>query len=115
MSTEGDAFTLAFHDPIDAVSWALESQHRLLMLPWPPELLRHQDAREQQTPPFVEGNDVVFRGLRVRMAMHTGQPDAIQVTQHASWGLSSRRHARAIFHKEKPLEPKASCFRLSGS
>lgn len=26
VSTEGDAFTIAFHDPIDAVSWALTMQ-----------------------------------------------------------------------------------------
>lgn len=81
VATEGDAFTVAFHDPIDAISWALESQHRLLALPWAAELLTQQDAREQHTPPSVEGNDVMFKGLRVRMAMHTGQYDSMQVMQ----------------------------------
>jgi len=33
--TEGDAFTMAFHDPIDAITWALDVQHRLLLLPCP--------------------------------------------------------------------------------
>ena len=71
---------MAFHDPIDAISWALECQHRLLTLPWPAQLLSQQDAREQHSPPSVEGDDVMFKGLRVRMAMHTGQPDAITVS-----------------------------------
>ncbi|KAL3134262.1 hypothetical protein ABBQ38_006526 [Trebouxia sp. C0009 RCD-2024] len=27
VATEGDAFTMAFHDPIDAISWCLEAHH----------------------------------------------------------------------------------------
>ena len=84
MATEGDAFTVAFHDPLDAISWALEVQHRLLLLPWPEELLSHADAKEEHTPSFVPTKALLFRGLRVRMAMHTGLPDALQV---GSWAL----------------------------
>ena len=32
VSTECDALTTAFHDPIDAISWALDVQHKLLLL-----------------------------------------------------------------------------------
>ena len=80
VSTEGDAFTMAFHDPIDAISWALDVQHKLLLLPWPQELLSHADAKEQYTPAFLPKQILLFKGLRVRMAMHTGKPDAIQVS-----------------------------------
>lgn len=79
MLTEGDAFTMAFHDPIDAIAWAQDVQHRLLLLPWPAELLTQPDAKEQYSPPFMPIKRQLFRGLRVRMAMHTGKPEAIQV------------------------------------
>ncbi|DBA68431.1 TPA: hypothetical protein ACH3X2_013731 [Trebouxia sp. C0005] len=81
VSTEGDAFTMAFHDPIDAISWALEVQHKLLLLDWPDALLSHNDAKEECAPgtaPITQ-TAVIFRGLRVRMAVHTGTPDALQV------------------------------------
>ncbi|DBA84440.1 TPA: hypothetical protein ACH3X1_006072 [Trebouxia sp. C0004] len=77
--TEGDAFTMAFHDPIDAIAWALDVQHRLLLLPWPSELLTQADAKEVYSPPFMPIRRLMFKGLRVRMAMHTGNPEAIQV------------------------------------
>ena len=77
--TEGDAFTMAFHDPLDAIAWALDVQHRLLLLPWPAELLTQADAKEVYSPPFMPICRLVFKGLRVRMAMHTGKPEAIQV------------------------------------
>ena len=71
---------MAFHDPIDAISWALDVQHKLLLLPWPPMLLSHADAKEQYSPGFLPKQVLLFKGLRVRMAMHTGKPDAIQVS-----------------------------------
>ena len=79
VATEGDAFTMAFHDPIDAISWALEVQHKLLLLPWPQELLSQADTKEEYTPESLTKQALLFRGLRVRMAMHTGVPDALQV------------------------------------
>lgn len=81
VSTEGDAFTMAFHDPIDAISWALEVQHKLLLLDWPDALLSHDDAKEESGPGAATNTQaaVFFRGLRVRMAVHTGTPDALQV------------------------------------
>ena len=42
---------MAFHDPIDAISWALEVQHKLLLLDWPEELLTQDEAKEQFLPP----------------------------------------------------------------
>ena len=78
MATEGDAFTMAFHDPIDAIAWALNVQHRLLTLPWPAEILEHPECTKQTG---ADGtNTPIFCGLRVRMAIHTGKPDSMQVS-----------------------------------
>lgn len=70
---------MAFHDPIDAISWALNVQHRLLLLPWPPELHLHPECSKQDSP--TDPSQVLFQGLRVRMAIHTGKPDSIQVSK----------------------------------
>ena len=84
VATEGDAFTMAFHDPIDAIAWALNVQHRLLLLPWPAELLDHPECTKQSSGDGT--GPAIFCGLRVRMAIHTGRPDSIQVwvTQHTA-------------------------------
>ena len=78
VATEGDAFTMAFHDPIDAIAWALNVQHRLLMTPWPAEILEHPECTKQTAPDGT--GPPIFSGLRVRMAIHTGKPDSIQVS-----------------------------------
>ena len=83
MATEGDAFTMAFHDPIDAIAWALNVQHRLLTLPWPAEILKHPECTKQTA---ADGTNIlIFCGLRVRMAIHTGKPDSMQVCVHWVW------------------------------
>ena len=68
---------MAFHDPIDAIAWALNVQHRLLLLPWPAEILEHPECIKQTAPDKMGPN--IFCGLRVRMAIHTGKPESIQV------------------------------------
>ena len=70
---------MAFHDPIDAIAWACDVQQRLLVLPWPEQLLTQPDSKEVWSPPFMPQRRLIFKGLRVRMAMHTGTPEAIQV------------------------------------
>lgn len=66
---------VAFHDPLDAIGWALHVQLALLEAPWPPELLQNAQARLETCP---EGK-LLFRGLRVRMAINTGIPAEIIV------------------------------------
>ena len=83
VATEGDAFTMAFHDPIDAIAWALNVQHRLLTLPWPAEILEHPECTKQTA--ADDADTPIFCGLRVRMAIHTGKPDSMQVC--ARWVL----------------------------
>ncbi|KAK9815654.1 hypothetical protein WJX72_007454 [[Myrmecia] bisecta] len=78
VTTEGDAFTMAFHDPIDAIGWALHVQYKLLQLPWPAELLTHHRAAEEKA--MVDDEEtVIFRGLRVRMGINTGVPEYLQM------------------------------------
>ena len=66
---------VAFHDPIDAIGWALHVQLALLEAPWPPELLQQPQAKLETC---KDGN-LLFRGLRVRMAINTGVPAGIIV------------------------------------
>ncbi|KAG2494400.1 hypothetical protein HYH03_007452 [Edaphochlamys debaryana] len=44
--TEGDAFTVAFHGPDDALAFAMDLQMALLTADWPADLLDHPDGRE---------------------------------------------------------------------
>ncbi|MFZ2955680.1 MAG: adenylate/guanylate cyclase domain-containing protein [Candidatus Ozemobacteraceae bacterium] len=71
VKTEGDAFMAAFGEPQSAVRWCLAVQERLLCAKWPPDLLEFPDAAEVAGMP----GQPLFRGLRVRMGIHTGVPD----------------------------------------
>lgn len=73
VKTEGDAFMVAFQDPVAAVRWCLDVQRSLVSLSWPPELTEHDDAREVRD----EHGGVAFRGLRVRMGVHVGEPQEV--------------------------------------
>ena len=73
-------YILEFHEPLDAIGWALHVQLALLEAPWPLELLNHPQARLETCP---EGK-LLFRGLRVRMAINTGVPTEIIVSQRSA-------------------------------
>ncbi|KPI86693.1 hypothetical protein ABL78_4251 [Leptomonas seymouri] len=60
---------LAFSDATAACRFCTEGQEWLLQLPWPAELLQMPAGQEERT----SGGRVVFRGLRVAMAMHAGE------------------------------------------
>lgn len=60
---------LAFANATAACRFCTESQEWLLRLPWPAELLRLPEAQEERT----NGGRVVYRGLRVSMALHAGE------------------------------------------
>ena len=66
VKTEGDAFMVAFSDPVAAVSWALGVQSALFGAAWDDDILALPPAREE---------DDVFRGLRVRIGLHLGEPE----------------------------------------
>lgn len=71
VKTEGDAFMVAFTDPLDAVAWCLTTQEALMVADWPKELQKRPESAEVHA---IEGN-VLLRGLRVRMGAHLGRPD----------------------------------------
>jgi len=76
---------VAFHSPMDAVSWALHVQLALLQVAWPHELLQHPLAKQESG----SDNKLLFRGLRVRMAINTGVPVEIIVSLCFSPGLAT--------------------------
>jgi predicted ATPase/class 3 adenylate cyclase len=68
VKTEGDAFMVVFGRATDAVTWCQTVQLHLLEAPWPEDLAELPDAA-------VTGDPPRFRGLRVRMGVHVGEPD----------------------------------------
>ena len=64
ITTEGDAFILAFHHPLDALAFALEAQLKLYKADWPLEILKQEDAKDEPS--------LKFRGFRVRLGVHHG-------------------------------------------
>jgi len=76
VTTEGDAFQIAFHDPLDAVGFCLDVQTELMKCNWPAAILQHKDA--------CVSCDNTWKGLRVRMGAHTGRP--AHVTKHEVTG-----------------------------
>ena len=70
VKTEGDAFMVAFPTATSALLWCFVVQQQLLDIDWPPEVLSSSHCLE------VTDNDenVIYRGLSVRMGMHWGNP-----------------------------------------
>eukprot|EP00899_Mesostigma_viride_P002970 jgi/Mesvir1/12674/Mv26119-RA.4 len=92
-NTEGDAFELVFHNASDALHWTMDAQlallhpektpgqgkllnhnwfHSAASYDWPPELLTHPLGAEVRG----KNGSLLYRGLRVRMGIHVGVPEA---------------------------------------
>jgi serine/threonine protein kinase len=65
VKTEGDAFMVAFPHPAQALDFCLDVQRNLHEHPWSDDLLALPEASEEGA----------FRGMRVRMGIHTGEPE----------------------------------------
>lgn len=65
ISSEGDAFHLAFQSPVDALGFALQAQVKLYNAQWPDSLRTHNDSKDEPA--------LKFRGLRVRMGIYQGE------------------------------------------
>ena len=63
---------VAFEDPLVAVSWCLDVQQALLEVTWPENIYNHEKSKLVTS----ESGKVLYRGLRVRMGIHTGSPSA---------------------------------------
>eukprot|EP01012_Entosiphon_sulcatum_P067156 TRINITY_DN9670_c0_g1_i1.p1 TRINITY_DN9670_c0_g1~~TRINITY_DN9670_c0_g1_i1.p1 ORF type:complete len:1171 (-),score=117.30 TRINITY_DN9670_c0_g1_i1:13-3525(-) len=74
VKTEGDAFLLAFSNPADALLFCCNVQLELLQVDWPAALLQLEDFK----PVVGTCHPLAFayRGLRVRMGVHYGTPEA---------------------------------------
>jgi class 3 adenylate cyclase len=66
---------MAFQNTTDALEWCMEAQQELVKLAWPEALLDHPGAAEE----WGDTDDrVLFKGLRVRMGVHVGQPRMVR-------------------------------------
>ncbi|CAJ0635451.1 9952_t:CDS:10 [Entrophospora sp. SA101] len=71
VKTEGDAFMVSFPTVTSALLWCLTVQVQLLEVDWPQEIIDLDDGKE------IYGgrdNDMIYRGLSVRMGIHWGTP-----------------------------------------
>jgi predicted ATPase/class 3 adenylate cyclase len=69
VKTEGDAFMVAFPNAHSALDFCMDLQTRLHDASWPKDLLEGVVGGIEGT-----SKDRLFRGLRVRMGIHTGEP-----------------------------------------
>lgn len=70
VKTEGDAFMVSFPTATSALLWAFAVQMHLLEVNWPPEMLNSVSCQ----PVVDKDNNIIFRGLSVRMGIHWGEP-----------------------------------------
>jgi predicted ATPase/class 3 adenylate cyclase len=70
VKVQGGSFMLCFPSAVDAVRWCLEAQLALLEAPWPEELLAQPEAAGE-----VGLRGWVYRGPRVLMGVHVGEPE----------------------------------------
>lgn len=85
VKTEGDAFMIAFPSPAQALRFCVEVQQSLHTHPWSERLLARPEAA------VAPG----FRGLRVRMGVHEGEPECRRKNGRADYyGPMVNRAAR---------------------
>ncbi|KAI9295911.1 hypothetical protein K502DRAFT_201960 [Neoconidiobolus thromboides FSU 785] len=70
---EGDSFMASFSTVASAVLWSCLVQLRLLDAVWPEEILALPDGKEIYDSELE--NQVLYRGLSIRMGMHYGAPE----------------------------------------
>ena len=88
--TEGDAFVLAFHHPVDALAFALEAQLKLYKADWPEGILNHEDGKDEPS--------LKFRGFRVRFGVHHGSTTSRvhEMTRRTVYSGEAVRIAKAV-------------------
>ena len=70
VKTEGDAFMVSFPNCTSALLWCFSCQSHLLELAWPTEILDTIHCQEK----FDSDQNLIYRGLSVRMGIHYGRP-----------------------------------------
>jgi len=76
VKTEGDAFMVAFFTALEAILWCMAVQEALVKCLWLDEFLRMPPASTVLRHDAELNQDiVVFNGIRIRMGIHTGEPN----------------------------------------
>jgi len=70
VKTEGDAFMVCFPTATSALLWCFNVQQALIDAPWPTEIVNSVHCQEIKD----SDENVIFRGLSVRMGIHWGNP-----------------------------------------
>lgn len=70
VKTEGDAFMVSFPTATSALLWCFAVQTQLLEVDWPQEMLNSVNCQSL----YDKDNNLIFRGLSVRMGTHWGEP-----------------------------------------
>lgn len=70
VKTEGDAFMVCFPTATSSLLWCFNVQQALIDAPWPSEILNSTHCSEVKD----SDENVIFRGLQVRMGIHWGNP-----------------------------------------
>ncbi|KAK9835452.1 hypothetical protein WJX74_000339 [Apatococcus lobatus] len=106
VTTEGDSFTMAFHDAIDAVGFAMHLQEAMLDVSWPSEILADPHACLVTT----ASGQKLFNGLRVRLAIHTGVPSSVQEVHGTHASKAPKRLSKT---QSYPTDPPSQGERTS--
>ena len=93
ISSDGDGFGIAFHDPIDATAFSLQLQEKLYSAPWDPSIVELTGGEDPQR---------LFRGLRVRIALHAGSVDS-----HKNETTGRMEYRGSTVHIAKSIESMA--------
>jgi len=75
VKTEGDAFMVTFFSILDAILWCMAVQEALCANDWCPEISEQKAAGRETFKEESGAEKVIFHGLRIRMGIHTGEPD----------------------------------------
>lgn len=104
-----NGFLVAFEDLENAVNWCVATQVALLHITWPAKLLSIPAAAEERD----STGRVVWKGLRVRMAVHSGVPesDTDPATGRTTYAGAVVDRVRKILH----TAPKEVSIAASGA
>ncbi|KAL9642656.1 hypothetical protein ABK040_009735 [Willaertia magna] len=94
VKTNGDSFYIVFKDPLNAIDWAIQTQHDLLTSEWPSDLYNSFDCRQEWD---QETKTLLWSGLRVRMGINFGKANCVfdQTTKRNDYfGTAINRAAR---------------------
>ncbi|CBZ23360.1 conserved hypothetical protein [Leishmania mexicana MHOM/GT/2001/U1103] len=83
---------LAFADATAACRFCTESQEWLMRLPWPAALLKLPEAQEERS----DGGRLLYRGLRVSMALHAGEAYVEPSGIPLNWVYRNHYYGKAV-------------------